>query len=153
MKFCTLLWKKTATQKIFCIAVISKMHSKLLCDTRKIIPWAPFFHCIFYPQSNLKLTLPPTLLKKYIFGTPPPPPPWNVDLYPTTGPFLNDIILTLPLPLPFPPSRSNRATRAHDQMVQRWEGTKELSQVQHLLRQGQVLPEDQQGLGEGRWAV
>ena len=39
MKFCTLLWKKTATQKIFCIAVISKMHSKLRCDTRKIIPW------------------------------------------------------------------------------------------------------------------
>ena len=26
MKFCTLLWKKTATQKIFCIAVISEMH-------------------------------------------------------------------------------------------------------------------------------
>ena len=39
MKFCTLLWKKTATQKLFCIAVISKMHSKLKCDTRKIIPW------------------------------------------------------------------------------------------------------------------
>ena len=31
--------RKTATQKIFCIAVISKMHSKLRCDTRKIIPW------------------------------------------------------------------------------------------------------------------
>ena len=47
--FCTLLWKKTATQKIFCIAVISKMHfNKLWCDTRKIIPFIPLrFHCCF----------------------------------------------------------------------------------------------------------
>ena len=37
-RFCTLLWRKTATQKISCIAVIKKLHSKLRCDTRNIIP-------------------------------------------------------------------------------------------------------------------
>ena len=31
--------EETATQKIFCIAVILKMHSKLRYDTRKIVPW------------------------------------------------------------------------------------------------------------------
>ena len=37
-RFCTLLWRKTATQKhILCSSHIN-MHSKLRCDTRKIIP-------------------------------------------------------------------------------------------------------------------
>ena len=37
-RFCTLLGRKTATQKISCIAVIYKINSKLRCDTRTIIP-------------------------------------------------------------------------------------------------------------------
>ena len=48
MKSCTLLWKKTATQKIFCIAVISK---KLIanCDA---IPGKLFPE--FHPQNAKK---------------------------------------------------------------------------------------------------
>ena len=51
MKFCTLLWKKTASRKIFLYS--NHMHSKLRCDTRKIIP--PLWHVIHYLNEGLEM--------------------------------------------------------------------------------------------------
>ena len=69
-RFCTLLWRKTATQKISCIAVISKMHSKLRCDTRKIIPvWLRVSGLIYWtitPFNNSLVRTRPALSRKIL---------------------------------------------------------------------------------------
>ena len=58
---CMTLCKIPATHK-FCILVISKMHSKLRCDTRKISPWTITLSNFSYDQNSTILICTKSLL-------------------------------------------------------------------------------------------